>query len=418
MPRSARPAAAPASRASSDRPTKVARTRRGGDDAVEKNRPLVEDIRLLGRILGDVIREQDGKEAFELIERIRQLSVAYRLKRDAQAGRALDRLLKNLSGDQTVSVIRAFSYFSHLANIAEDRHHVRRREHHESQGHLQEGSLAMCFERLARNDIRAADIAKTLSQAYISPVLTAHPTEVQRKSILDAERAVAALIHQRDELRTERERARQRRAAACARHAALADAPAAQHQAHRAQRDRERDQLLPRHVPARDPAHVPRDRAIAARLRGRAFLSHGQLDRRRPRRQPQRHRRHAAARAAPARRGRAALLPDRGARARRRAVDLLHPGGRHGHDERARRQLARHQRAPPGRALSPRADRHVRAAGRHAAAADRHRGAAACGGALGALRGGGGVPRRPAHHRGLAQVAPRIGTGRRAAARA
>ena len=92
-----------------------------------KNAPLVDDIRLLGRILGDVIREQEGKDAFELIERVRQLSVAYRLKRDASAGRALDRLLKNLSGDQTVSVIRAFSYFSHLANIAEDRHHVRRR---------------------------------------------------------------------------------------------------------------------------------------------------------------------------------------------------------------------------------------------------------------------------------------------------
>ena len=176
-------------------------------DAAEKNRPLVDDIRLLGRILGDVIREQEGKAAFELIERVRQLSVAYRLKRDTQAGRALDRLLKNLSGDQTVSVIRAFSYFSHLANIAEDRHHVRRRDHHERQGHHQEGSLATSFERLAQADIRAADIARTLQHAYISPVLTAHPTEVQRKSILDAERAIAELVGERDALRTERERA-------------------------------------------------------------------------------------------------------------------------------------------------------------------------------------------------------------------
>ena len=61
------------------------------DDAAEKNRPLVDDIRLLGRILGDVIREQEGSEAFELIERVRQLSVAYRLKKDASAGRVLDR---------------------------------------------------------------------------------------------------------------------------------------------------------------------------------------------------------------------------------------------------------------------------------------------------------------------------------------
>ena len=169
------------------------------DDAAAKNRPLVEDIRLLGRILGDVIREQEGAAAFDLIERIRQLSVAYRLKADASAGRAFDRLLKNLSAEQTVTVIRAFSYFSHLANIAEDRHHVRRRAVHERAGHLQEGSLALAFERLHKADHRAADIAATLAAAHISPVLTAHPTEVQRRSILDAERAVAELLSERDE---------------------------------------------------------------------------------------------------------------------------------------------------------------------------------------------------------------------------
>lgn len=175
--------------------------------AADANRPMVEDIRLLGRILGDVIREQEGKPAFELIERIRQLSVAYRIKRDAQAGRALDRLLKNLSGDQTVSVIRAFSYFSHLANIAEDRQHVRRSEALDREGKLQEGSLAMSFERLADADVRAVDIARTLQNAFISPVLTAHPTEVQRKSILDAERAISELIAARYDLHTSRDKA-------------------------------------------------------------------------------------------------------------------------------------------------------------------------------------------------------------------
>ncbi len=174
-------------------------------DAAAKNRPLVDDIRLLGRILGEVIREQEGKDAFELIERVRQLSVAYRLKQDASAGRTLDRLLKNLSADQTVSVIRAFSYFSHLANIAEDRHHVRRRLLHERAGHQQEGSLAVSFERLHRADQRAADIAAALQRAYISPVLTAHPTEVQRQSILDAERAIAEFIGERDALSGQRE---------------------------------------------------------------------------------------------------------------------------------------------------------------------------------------------------------------------
>jgi phosphoenolpyruvate carboxylase len=180
--------------------------KRAADEVAAKDRPLQDDIRLLGRILGETIREQEGKDAYELVERVRQLSVAYRLKQDASAGKALDRLLKNLSVDQTVSVIRAFSYFSHLANIAEDRHHVRRREVHEQQGHLQEGSLALCFERLADADIRAVDIAAALSKAYISPVLTAHPTEVQRKSILDAERAIAVLIGARDGLHTQAQR--------------------------------------------------------------------------------------------------------------------------------------------------------------------------------------------------------------------
>ena len=82
-------------------------------------RPLLEDIRLLGRILGDVIREQEGSAAFELIERIRQLSVAFRRDADTSADKALKKLLKGLSNDQTVSVIRAFSYFSHLVNLAE-----------------------------------------------------------------------------------------------------------------------------------------------------------------------------------------------------------------------------------------------------------------------------------------------------------
>ncbi|HEY6512430.1 MAG TPA: phosphoenolpyruvate carboxylase [Burkholderiaceae bacterium] len=186
------------------RATAPANARRG--DAAAKNAPLVEDIRLLGRILGHVIREQEGEPAYELIERIRQLSVAYRLKRDHNAGRDLTALLKRLTADQTVSVIRAYSYFSHLANIAEDRHHVRRRRHHERAGHRHPGSLAMSFERLRRAGVRPAQVAATLERAHISPVLTAHPTEVQRKSILDAEFAIARLVGERDGLETPRER--------------------------------------------------------------------------------------------------------------------------------------------------------------------------------------------------------------------
>ena len=162
---------------------------------------MMEDIRLLGRILGDVIREQDGVAAFELVERIRTLSVAFRRHADHEADRALKKLLKGLSADQTVSVIRAFTYFSHLANLAEDRHQIRRLAHDERAGLAQEGSLEQAMAHLRTAGIGGRAIAKTLAHSFISPVLTAHPTEVQRKSILDAERDIAKLLSVRDDIR-------------------------------------------------------------------------------------------------------------------------------------------------------------------------------------------------------------------------
>ena len=167
-------------------------------NAKANERPLVEDIRLLGRILGDVIREQEGTAAYELIEQIRKLSVAFRRDADVESDKALKKLLKSLSGDQTVSVIRAFTYFSHLANLAEDRHHIRRRAVHERAGDTQEGSIDVALARLRWAGIAPKTVANMLAHSFVSPVLTAHPTEVQRKSILDAERSIAQLLTARD----------------------------------------------------------------------------------------------------------------------------------------------------------------------------------------------------------------------------
>lgn len=169
--------------------------------AKDNDRPLLEDIRLLGRILGDVIREQEGVAVYELVERIRKLSVAFRRDTDHDADRALKTLLKSLSADEAVRVIRAFTYFSHLANLAEDRHHIRLRQVHERAGDTQEGSLEVALARLRWAGINARSVSQTLAHAYLSPVLTAHPTEVQRKSILDAERDIARLLTERDEIR-------------------------------------------------------------------------------------------------------------------------------------------------------------------------------------------------------------------------
>ena len=183
------------------RPMKTPSTPESAKRSKDNERPLLEDIRLLGRILGDEIREQEGVEAFELIEKIRTLSVAFRRDADHEADKALKKLLKSLSGDQTVSVIRAFTYFSHLANLAEDRHHIRRRAIHERAGDTQEGSLEVAMARLRWAGIAPKTIASTLAHSYVAPVLTAHPTEVQRKSILDAERAIAQLLAARDEIK-------------------------------------------------------------------------------------------------------------------------------------------------------------------------------------------------------------------------
>jgi len=167
----------------------------------DNERPLVEDIRLLGRILGDVIREQEGAEIYELIEKIRKLSVAFRRDADHDADKALKKLLKGLPGDHAVSVIRGFTYFSHLANLAEDRHHIRRRVIHERVGDTQEGSIEVALQRLRWAGITPKIISQTLAHSFVSPVLTAHPTEVQRQSILSAERDIAELLRERDEIK-------------------------------------------------------------------------------------------------------------------------------------------------------------------------------------------------------------------------
>ena len=167
----------------------------------DNERPLVEDIRLLGRLLGDVIREQEGGEIFELIEKIRKLSVAFRRDADQDADKSLKKLLKGLPGDHAVSVIRGFTYFSHLANLAEDRHHIRRRAIHERVGDAHEGSIEVALQRLRWAGITPKIISQTLAHSFVSPVLTAHPTEVQRQSILSAERDIAHLLNERDEIK-------------------------------------------------------------------------------------------------------------------------------------------------------------------------------------------------------------------------
>lgn len=176
------------------------------DKDKDKDAPLKEDIRLLGRILGNVLREQEGEAVFQVVETIRQTAVRFRRESDAQSGAELNKLLKKLTRDQTISVVRAFSYFSHLANIAEDQHHNRRRRAHLLAGSApQQGSIAWALSRLDDAGVAGGTVRNFFKDALVSPVLTAHPTEVQRKSILDAEREIARLLAERDHPLTPKE---------------------------------------------------------------------------------------------------------------------------------------------------------------------------------------------------------------------
>jgi phosphoenolpyruvate carboxylase len=186
---------------------KVAKPTRNGRARDDKDQPLFEDIRYLGRLLGEVLREQEGDAVFDVVETIRQTAVRFRREDDNAAALALEKQLRSLSPEQTVSVVRAFSYFSHLANIAEDRHRNRRRRIHDLQGSApQAGTIAHSLERLAQAGAAATPVLQQFfNDALIVPVLTAHPTEVQRKSTLDSQHDVARLLAERDQPLTHRE---------------------------------------------------------------------------------------------------------------------------------------------------------------------------------------------------------------------
>jgi tetratricopeptide (TPR) repeat protein len=158
-----------------------------GVSAEAREQQLREDRRLLGRLLGDVVREQAGAATFDTVERIRQAAVGFHRAEADRAG--LEAQLNALDIEQTLHVVRAFSYFSLLLNIAEDAHQRR-------QDPGGPGTFAHALARARQAGATDAALAAWFAHARVSPVLTAHPTEVQRQSILDCERGIARLIAQ------------------------------------------------------------------------------------------------------------------------------------------------------------------------------------------------------------------------------
>jgi phosphoenolpyruvate carboxylase len=159
---------------------------------------LRDDIHLLGDLLGETLRAQEGEELFQTVERVRALS-----KHDFTE---LTRVLGGRPPEEALPVARAFAHFLNLANIAEQHHRVRRRREYKEQGaRPQPGSCAEVFGRLREAGLSADQLFETVTALRIELVLTAHPTEITRRTLLQKQRRIADLLDRRDreELRRE-----------------------------------------------------------------------------------------------------------------------------------------------------------------------------------------------------------------------
>ncbi|MGY3622924.1 phosphoenolpyruvate carboxylase [Bradyrhizobium sp. USDA 10063] len=179
--------------------TEVRASRAEDSQALEEDARLRNDIRLLGRILGDTVRDQEGADVFDLVERIRQTSIRFHRDEDRLARRELEAILDSMSISQTVRIVRAFSYFSHLANIAEDQNNIRQMRERGA-GAPRPSLLAQALNHAQQAGFSPDDLRRFFKGALVSPVLTAHPTEVRRKSTMDREMEVAGLLDRRERL--------------------------------------------------------------------------------------------------------------------------------------------------------------------------------------------------------------------------
>lgn len=162
----------------------------------EATEPMREDIRLLGAILGETIREQNGEDVFDLVERARVES--FRVRRSEIDRAELSSMFDGIDIHQAIPVIRAFTHFALLANVAEDIHRERRRVIHVAAGEPpQDSSLAATYAKLDLAGLDSAAVTDALAGALVSPVITAHPTETRRRTIFDTQHRITQLMRLR-----------------------------------------------------------------------------------------------------------------------------------------------------------------------------------------------------------------------------
>jgi phosphoenolpyruvate carboxylase len=155
-----------------------------------------EDIRLLGSMLGDTVREQNGPEVFELVERARVES--FRVRRSEIDRAEMAGMFSGVDIHQAIPVIRAFSHFALLANVAEDIHRERRREVHVAAGEpAPDSTLTATYRKLDAAGLDARTVSDGLRGALVSPVITAHPTETRRRTVFDTQNHITRLMRLR-----------------------------------------------------------------------------------------------------------------------------------------------------------------------------------------------------------------------------
>ncbi len=171
-------------------PIGAVRRTRVGREATE---PMRADIRLLGAILGDTVREQNGEEIFDLVERARV--EAFRVRRSEIDRSEMSRMFSGLDIHRAIPIIRAFSHFALLANVAEDIHRERRHAIHAGAGEPpQDSSLAATYAKLDGARLDSATVADALRGALVSPVITAHPTETRRRTVFVTQHRITELM--------------------------------------------------------------------------------------------------------------------------------------------------------------------------------------------------------------------------------
>ena len=166
--------------------------------ALDPHQPLRDDVRLLGEVLGRVLRHHEGDEIFEQVEQVREAAKQART-RDSELEQ-IDRLLRDMPISSALTVARAFAHFLTLANIAEQHHRVHRRRDHarDPDGQPQRGSAAETLARLRESGVPAETLVSAIRSMRVELVFTAHPTEIVRRTLLQKHNRIAQILAFRD----------------------------------------------------------------------------------------------------------------------------------------------------------------------------------------------------------------------------